>query len=120
MPGRTRNGASISAISGRRRVGFYLAIVLDLFSRRIVGWAVSNRLKKDLALTGLRRAIAARGPELGLIHHSDRGSQYCSHDYLRLLKAHGMIASMSGKGNCYDSVGKAPNESPSLILNGYG
>jgi len=82
----------------------YLAIVLALFSRRIVGWAVSNRLKKDLALTALRRAIAVRGPEPGLIHHSDRGSQYCSHDYLRLLKAHGMIASMSRKVNCYDNA----------------
>ena len=82
----------------------YLAIVLDLFSRRIVGWAVSDRLKKDLALTALRRAISVRGPEPGLIHHSDRGSQYCSDDYQRLLKAHGMIASMSGKGNCYDNA----------------
>lgn len=82
----------------------YLAIVLDLFSRRIVGWAVSDRLKKDLALTALRRAISVRGPEPGLIHHSDRGSQYCSYDYQRLLKAHGMIASMSGKGNCYDNA----------------
>ncbi len=82
----------------------YLAIVLDLFSRRIVGWAVSDRLKKDLALTALHRAISVRGPEPGLIHHSDRGSQYCSYDYQRLLKAHGMIASMSGKGNCYDNA----------------
>ena len=82
----------------------YLAIVLDLFSRRIIGWAVSDRLKKDLALTALRRAISVRGPEPGLIHHSDRGSQYCSYDYQRLLKAHGMIASMSGKGNCYDNA----------------
>ena len=82
----------------------YLAIVLDLFSRRIVGWAVSDRLKKDLALTALRRAISVRGPKPGLIHHSDRGSQYCSYDYQRLLKAYGMIASMSGKGNCYDNA----------------
>ncbi len=82
----------------------YLAIVLDLFSRRIIGWAVSDRLKKDLALTALRRAISVRGPEPGLIHHSDRGSQYCSYDYQHLLKAHGMIASMSGKGNCYDNA----------------
>lgn len=82
----------------------YLAIVLDFFSRRIVGWAVSNRLKKGLALTALRRAIAVRDPAPGLIHHSDRGSQYCSHDYLRLLKAHDMVPSMSGKGNCYDNA----------------
>ena len=82
----------------------YLAIVLDLFSRRIVGWAVSDRLKRDLALAALHRAITLRKPPPGLVHHSDRGSQYCSHDYRRLLKAHGMIASMSGKGNCYDNA----------------
>lgn len=82
----------------------YLAIVLDLYSRRIVGWAVSDRLKKDLAITALTRAISTRRPPPGLIHHSDRGSQYCSHDYLRLLKAHGMLPSMSGKGNCYDNA----------------
>lgn len=64
----------------------YLAIVLDLYSRRIVGWAVSDRLKKDLALNALRKAIALRNPPAGLIHHSDRGSQYCSYDYQRLLK----------------------------------
>ena len=82
----------------------YLAIVLDLYSRRIVGWAVSDRLKKDLAITALTRAISTRRPPPGLIHHSDRGSQYCSHDYRRLLKAHGMLPSMSGKGNCYDNA----------------
>jgi len=82
----------------------YLAIVLDFFSRRIVGWALSNRLKKALALSALRRAIAVRTPPAGLIHHSDRGSQYCSDDYLRLLKDQGMIPSMSGKGNCYDNA----------------
>ena len=82
----------------------YLAIVLDLFSRRIVGWATSDRLKKDLALNALRRAFAMRRPPPGLIHHSDRGSQYCSDDYQRLLKQAGMIPSMSGKGNCYDNA----------------
>lgn len=82
----------------------YLAIVLDLFSRRIIGWAVSGRLKKGLALAALNRAIAVRDPAPGLIHHSDRGSQYCSYDYQRLLKAHHMIPSMSGKGNCYDNA----------------
>lgn len=82
----------------------YLAIVLDLFSRRIVGWATSDRLKKDLALNALRRAIAMRRPKPGLIHHSDRGSQYCSDDYQRLLKRTGMIPSMSGKGNCFDNA----------------
>ena len=82
----------------------YLAIVLDLYSRRIVGWATSDRLKKDLALNALRRAITLRSPPPGLIQHTDRGSQYCSHDYQRLLKAHGMIPSMSGKGNCFDNA----------------
>lgn len=59
----------------------YLAVVVDLFSRRIVGWATSDRMKKDLALTALKRALAMRQPPPGLIHHSDRGSQYCSGDY---------------------------------------
>lgn len=82
----------------------YLAIVLDLYSRRIVGWATSDRLKTDLALRALRQAIIMRQPAPGLIHHSDRGSQYCSDDYQRLLKAHDIIPSMSGKGNCYDNA----------------
>ena len=82
----------------------YLAIVLDLCSRRIVGWATSDRLKKDLALNALWRAIALRQPSPGLIQHTDRGSQYCSHEYQRLLKTHGIIPSMSGKGNCFDNA----------------
>jgi transposase InsO family protein len=82
----------------------YLAIVLDLCSRKIVGWATSDRLKKDLATTALSRAIAIRQPKPGLIHHSDRGSQYCSYDYRDKLNAQGIIASMSGKGNCYDNA----------------
>ena len=82
----------------------YLAIVVDFYSRRIVGWAVSNRMKKDLALKALHRAIALRDPPAGLIHHSDRGSQYCSDDYRRELRKRGFIASMSGRGNCYDNA----------------
>jgi putative transposase len=81
----------------------YLAIVLDLFSRRIVGWAISDRMRKDLAMTALKRAIAMRRPEQSLIHHSDRGSQYCAGAYLKLLSDHGFTASMSGRGNCYDN-----------------
>jgi putative transposase len=81
----------------------YLAVVIDLYSRRVVGWAVSERMKKDLAITALRRAIATRRPKSGLIHHSDRGSQYCSDEYQNILKNHGMEISMSGKGNCYDN-----------------
>lgn len=73
----------------------YLAIVLDLYSRRIVGWETSDRLKKNLAITALKRVVATRQPVHGLIHHSDRGSQYCSYDYSRLLIAHGMHSSLS-------------------------
>ena len=82
----------------------YLAVLIDLFSRRIVGWAVSDRLKKDLALRALRMALVTRHPPRGLIHHSDRGSQYCSIDYQAVLKKHGLLISMSGKGNCYDNA----------------
>jgi putative transposase len=78
--------------------------VLDLFSRRIIGWAVSDRLKQDLALSALQRAIAIRSPSEGVIHHSDRGTQYGSDAYQKLLQAHGFVISMSGKGNCYDNA----------------
>src|SRR5579884_225278 len=61
-------------------------------------------LKKDLALSALARAVALRQPGAGLLHHSDRGSQYCSYDYQRMLSRHGIIPSMSGKGNCYDNA----------------
>ncbi|WP_254701823.1 IS3 family transposase [Roseovarius sp. THAF27] len=81
----------------------YLAIVLDLFSRRVVGWATSDRLKRDLAIAALRHALAARNPEPGLVHHSDRGSQYCSVDYQARLRKRGILISMSGRGNCYDN-----------------
>ncbi len=82
----------------------YLAVVLDLYSRRVIGWAVSNRMKRDLAIRALEMAVALRKPAKGCIHHSDRGSQYCSHDYQKLLRKHGFKASMSGKGNCYDNA----------------
>jgi putative transposase len=82
----------------------YLAIVLDLYSRKIVGWSISDRMKRGLAMEALRRAIVLRRPPAGLIHHSDRGSQYCSADYRRIIRDHGFIASMSGRGNCYDNA----------------
>jgi len=82
----------------------YLAVVLDLYSRRVIGWAVSNRMKRDLAIRALDMAIALRRPPKGCIHHSDRGSQYCSHDYQKLLRQHDFKVSMSGKGNCYDNA----------------
>lgn len=82
----------------------YLAIVLDLYSRRIVGWATSDRMKVDLASNALERALALRQPASGIIHHSDRGSQYCAGDYRKILTSHGVVPSMSGKGNCYDNA----------------
>ena len=82
----------------------YQAAVLDLHSRRVIGWAVSNRMKQDLAIRALDMAVALRKPPKGCIHHSDRGSQYCSHECQAQLRKHGFIVSMSGKGNCYDNA----------------
>lgn len=82
----------------------YLAIVVDLYSRRIIGWDARDRMKKDLAISALHKAIAIRNPGPGLIQHSDRGSQYASYDYRKLFKVHGILPSMSGKGNCYDNA----------------
>ena len=71
--------------------------------RRVIGWAVSNRTIRDLAIQALKMSIALRSPPRGCIFHSDRGSQYCSHDYQKVLREHGFKVSMSGKGNCYDN-----------------
>jgi len=87
----------------------YLAVILDLYSRRVIGWAVSNRMKRDLAIRALDMAVAFRQPPKGCIHHTDRGSQYCSGDYQKRLKQHGFLVSMSGKGNCYPSHGLQAN-----------
>jgi putative transposase len=82
----------------------YLATVLDLASRRCVGWSMQDTLETDLVLDALRMARAARQPAPGLMLHSDRGSQYASAAHRDELAAHGMVASMSGKGNCYDNA----------------
>lgn len=82
----------------------YLATVLDLGSRRCVGWAMQDTMEVELVLSALRMAREARRPAPGLIHHSDRGSQYASGDYRAELTAHGMVASMSAKGDCYDNA----------------
>jgi len=87
-----------------RQGPLYLATVLDLGSRRCVGWAMRETLAVELALSALRMAREARCPAPGLIHHSDRGSQYTSGEYRAELAAHGMIASMSRKGDCYDNA----------------
>lgn len=82
----------------------YLATVIDLFNRKIVGWSMGTRLVTSLIEDALIMAIHCNNPPNGVIHHSDRGSQYCSNAYQSLLKEHGFICSMSGSGNCYDNA----------------
>ncbi len=82
----------------------YLAVVIDLYSRRVVGWAARDHLRTELVADALVMAIGNRVPEPGLIHHSDQGSQYGSDDYRRLLAAHGITCSMSRRGNCWDNA----------------
>ena len=82
----------------------YLAVVVDLFSRRVVGWATSDRLGEGVALEALGMGLARRRPPPGLLHHSDRGSQYASAEYRAVLAGHGMERSMSGVGSCWDNA----------------
>ena len=82
----------------------YLAVVIDLYSRRVVGWAMDRRMKKALVIRALLMAINLRKPPPGLIQHSDRGSQYASGAYQKLLAQHGVVCSMSRKGNCWDNA----------------
>jgi putative transposase len=77
----------------------FLAAILDAFSRRVIGWALDRTLEDELTLTALRRALERRSPPPGLVHHSDRGSQYASGDYIALLEANRIRISMSRKGN---------------------
>ena len=80
------------------------AVILDLHSRRVIGWAESNRMKRDLAIRALNMAMAFRQPLKGCIHHVDRGSQYCSHDYQKILCQNDFKVSMSAKDKCYDNA----------------
>ena len=82
----------------------YLASVMDLFTRQIVGWTLGDRMTEDLVLSALDKAYTAKKPPKGLLHHSDRGSQYASKEYRKRLKKYRMKASMSRKGNCYDNA----------------
>ena len=82
----------------------YVAAILDLYSRRIVGWAVSQQINTALVLMALSMALTHRQPPTGLVFHSDRGVQYASADYRRALRAAGLVASMSRKANCYDNA----------------
>jgi len=93
----------------RTREGWlYLAVLLDLCSRRVVGWAISSRLNRRLPQAALEMAIGRRRPRSPILHHSDRGSQYASHDYRQALSDAGFVVSMSRRGDCYDN---APVES---------
>lgn len=109
LPGRTVMGlnevwtADLTYI--RINNGFvYLAVILDLYSRRVIGWGISKKIDGGLALSALRMAIAQRRPEAGCIHHSDRGVQYLCEEYVQLLKQHGFWISNSQKGNPYDNA----------------
>ena len=82
----------------------YLAVVIDLCTRKVVGWSMNSRMKAQLVCDALQMALWRRNPKAGLIHHSDRGSQYASKAFRRLLKAHGIQGSMSRKGDCWDNA----------------
>jgi transposase InsO family protein len=91
----------------------YLALVMDMFSRKFVGWAMSDTMPQELTLAALHMALGWRDPPDGLVHHSDRGSQYAAHDYRDVLKARNITVSMSRKGDCWDN---APMESANGTL----
>lgn len=82
----------------------YLAVVLDLYSRRVIAWGMGNRLTQELATAALTMALDHRRPARGVVHHTDRGSQYAAAPYRALLAAHGLTASMSRRGNCWDNA----------------
>jgi transposase InsO family protein len=82
----------------------YLAVLLDLYNREVVGWAASARMTRQLTIDALTMALGKRDPGQGLLHHTDRGSQYASTDYQKILKEHEIVCSMSRKGNCYDNA----------------
>lgn len=82
----------------------YLAVVVDLYSRLVVGWSMKERPTQELVSEALLMAIEQRRPAAGIIHHSDQGSQYASGQYLELRKRYGVVRSMSRKGNCYDNA----------------
>ncbi len=82
----------------------YVAAVIDCCSRKLVGWSMADHLRAQLCVDALEMAIARRRPAAGLVHHSDRGIQYACQEYRQVLEAHGMIASMSRRGDCYDNA----------------
>ena len=104
VPGLDRVWVSDLTYVPTREGWLFLAVVLELASRRVVGWAMRETLDADLALAALRMALADRRPTPGLLHHSDRGSQYACGEYRTLLAAHGIVASMSKRGDCWDNA----------------
>jgi putative transposase len=89
----------------RTRAGFlYLAVLLDLFARKVVGWAMHDRPNLKVALRALEMALAHRRPAPGLVHHTDQGPLYTAYEYRNRMRHHGLVASMSGRGNCYDNA----------------
>jgi putative transposase len=82
----------------------YLAVLLDLYSRKVVGWSLSSRIDSGLVKGALEMAIGRRRPEAGLIHHTDRGSQYACYAYRDMLREHGIVCSMNHKGKCLDNA----------------
>jgi len=101
---RNRVWASDITYIHTREGWLYLAMVLDLHSRSVVGWAMGNHLQRDLVMDAFKQAIQRRRPEAGLIFHSDRGVQYACSDFRELIKENNAVQSMSGKGNCYDNA----------------
>jgi len=87
-----------------QREFIYLAVILDVYSRRVVGWSISRQINRAFALEALASALNQRRPAAGLVHHSDRGVQYACTEYVQLLEAHGIISSMSRPGNPYDNA----------------
>jgi putative transposase len=95
-------GSDITYIRNRGRF-YYLAIILDLYSRKVIGWSIGPAINQELTLSALMNAIKQRSPEAGCIHHSDQGVQYCAESYIEALKEHNFIISMSRAGNPYDN-----------------
>ena len=88
----------------RKKAELYVASLMDLYSRKIVGWHADHTMTKELVLKALQQAYVRQRPEYPVLHHSDRGSQYASNDYQKQLQQYGMNCSMSRKGNCYDNA----------------
>lgn len=84
----------------------YLAVVVDLYSRQVVGWSMQSRIDADLVLKALLMAVWRRKPRPGLLTHSDQGGQYTGHDWQSFIQTHGMVCSMSRRGNCHDNAGR--------------